>query len=98
VPPHPVVTKVVDAYMDAVAGGGPAAAGPVPHAHEGRFRVAPGRFSASGPTDPGVLAAWTAGNLDSYWRRWVDRIFPWASTFRLYVLTGHAMIWGHHRR
>jgi hypothetical protein len=96
-------------------GDGPAEAGPVPHAHEGRWYPTGSRehnpvtwhtlarygVACRGPhpgalgvwADPDALAAWTDGNLDSYWRRWLTRAAKLASPFGLHALTPAAVVW-----
>lgn len=43
--------------------------------------------------DPAVLASWTVNNLDSYWRRWLDRATSPASKLGLYALSAAATVW-----
>src|SRR5262245_46966035 len=44
-------------------------------------------------TDPEVLASWTNGNLDSYWRRLLNRCGRLLSPYGAAALTSHAAVW-----
>jgi aminoglycoside adenylyltransferase-like protein len=43
--------------------------------------------------DPHTLAAWTLGNLDSYWRRLLDRASRLPSRWGLATLTPYTAVW-----
>jgi Domain of unknown function (DUF4111)/Nucleotidyltransferase domain len=44
-------------------------------------------------TDPRALAAWTLGNLDSYWRRLLDCASRLSSRWGLATLTPYTVVW-----
>jgi hypothetical protein len=44
--------------------------------------------------DPEALAAWSVGNLDSYWRRWLDRASRPLSRSGAFALGPSAAVWG----